>query len=234
MNFGTLHLPTGRPAAELTAAWGDQPVFCWLLIGAGLIILFLLPELYKLFPSVTGCFIRSRGNIEVEHSISTARSRNLCARALVIPFLLASSRYGLFTPEFLAGWDRPWLNLAELTGIAAAFLAVRRIIHAMLLSIGKLRFGHDELYAVTRGILNFFILFMLLALPSICLLRAFSASDIAVRMLLWTEMALFWGVSTVREGQILSSGCSGLATFLYLCGLEFIPAAGLIIAGICL
>ena len=234
MDPGTLHLPTERPAAEISAAWVDQPVFCWLLIAATLLILFLLPELFKLIPSVTGCLIRSRGNLEVEHSISTARLRNKCARILLLPFVLAVSRYGLYSPEFLADWSRPWLNLAGILGAGAAYLIFRSILHALLLNVRRLHLDFEERRAISKGILNYFVLLMAGMLPTICLLYAFDAGDSSIRAVLWTELALAWSVSVIREAQFLRSKCSGLGTFLYLCGLEFIPAAALVFSGICL
>lgn len=231
---GTMNLASELPAAETSAAWADQPVYAWLLIAAALLVLFLLPELFKLIPSVSGCLIRSRGNLEVEHSISTARSRNQCARILLVPFVLAVSRYGLYTPAFLADWGHPWLQLGQILAVCAAYLILRRILHALLLNIRSLRLDYEDRRAITRGILNFFVLLMLGLLPTVCLLYAFGAGDSAARAVLLTEIALAWGFSVTREAQFLHSKCSGLGTFLYLCGLEFIPAACLVFSGICL
>ncbi len=227
MNFGTLHLPTERPAAPIGAAWVDVPEHAWILIGTALLVLFIIPELYKLMPAMVGCLLRSRGNLEVEHSISTARSRNVCARLLVVPFLVAIDRYCLYDADFLAGWGEPWLRLGELAAVVVAVLIFRLILHALLLG-RRLRLDADSNKAITRGILNYFISFAILMMLSISILYMFKASDEAIRLVISGELAVFWLLSVVREGQILQQKCGVFATFLYLCGLELLPAGALI------
>ena len=227
MDFGTLHLPTEQPAAPLGAAWADAPEHGWMLIGAALLVLFIILELFKLMPAMTGCLLRSRGNLEVEHSISTARSRNVCARVLLVPFLVAVDRYRIYDAAFLAGWDEPWLRVGELVAVGAAFLILRRIMHALLLG-RRLRLDHDSSRAVTRGILNYFICFAITMMLSISILYMFKASDEAIRLVISGEIAVFWLVSVVREGQILQQKSGVFITFLYLCGLELLPAGALV------
>lgn len=233
-DFGTLHLSTEAPAAAQAVAWGDIPEMRALTVASALMILFLLPELYKMAAPVAGCLIRARGNIEVEHNLSTARSRNFCARMLLFPFILAASRYSLYTPSFLPSASMPWAHLGQLAGVVLAYLVLRRICHALIAGLRPTRLGSDENRAVTRGFLNYFIFFSFISLPTVCLMHAFSAADSAVRMILWAELALSWVVSIIREAQILHLSCSGLGTFLYLCGLEFLPAAALVASGLVL
>lgn len=233
VNFGTLHLPVSQPAAPVSAAWADAPEHAWILIGTALLVLFIILELYKLMPAMLGCLLRSRGNLEVEHSISTARSRNVCARILVVPFLVAVDRYCIYDAAFLAGWNEPWLRLGELVAVGVAFLILRRILHAILLG-RRLRLDMDSLRAVTHGLLNYFICFTILMMLSISILYMFKASDEAIRLVISGELAVFWLLSVVREGQILKQKCGGLTTFLYLCGLELLPAGALIASALIL
>lgn len=234
MDFGTLHLPTERPAAIVAAGWGDVPAHTWMLLACAVIILFLLLEIYKLLPAMMGCLTRSRGNLEVEHSVSTARSRNTCARLLYVTFIVAADRYALYNASFIAPWSEPWLRLAELAAVLVAFNSLRLLMHALLLGLRRIRPHHETILALRRGIYNYFICLVLLMLISLCVLVAFRASDVAIRWCLWAELALFWLLALVREGQILRSFCSGLGTFLYLCGLEIIPASVLIASGLVL
>lgn len=227
VNFGTLHLPVSQPAAPISAAWADAPEHAWILIGTALLILAILPELFKLMPAMFGCLLRSRGNLEVEHSISTARSRNLCARILAVPFLVAIDRYCVYDADFLAGWSEPWLRLGELVAVLIAFLIFRRIMHTLLLG-RRLRLDNDSSRAITRGILNYFICFAIFMMLSISILYMFKASDEAIRLVISGELAIFWILSWVREGQILQQKSGGFTTFLYLCGLELLPAGALI------
>ena len=231
MEPGSLHLPTQARAVAESVAWADVPAHQWLLLGCALLILLLIPEIRNLLPALGGCLTRSRGNLEVEHSLSVARSRDQCARLLAIPLLLMVDRYGLYSPSFVPGIGEPWLRLAVLFAALIAYFALRRILHTVLLSIRGLRLNSESRSAITRGIYNYYICNVLVMLMSISILYVFNAGDGTVRWVLWSEMAAFWLLAIVRESQILHGFCSTLVTFLYLCGLELLPAGALIVSG---
>ena len=228
---GTLHLATEEPAAFTAVAWTDWPVHSWMLVACAFVILFILREVGKLFPSMAGCLARSRGNLEIEHSLSTARSRNNVARFLGLIFIVMADRYCIYNPSFIAPWNEPWLRFGQLAGVVVSYLLLRRLLHAVVLSFGHKHMNFEAQNAVRRGLYNYFICFMLLAMPSVCMLRIFNADDTAIRIVIWSELALLWLIAMVREGQILRSNYSGLTTFLYLCGLEIIPTGALVVSG---
>lgn len=232
IDFGTLHLPDAEPAALQASEWTDWPLHGWMLVVSALILLLILPEIYKLLPAMAGCLTRSRGNLEVEHSISVARSRGNIARILALIFVVVADRYRIYDPSFIADWDEPWLRFAELAGVLAAFLLLRYLVHAILLSLGRKHLHPESRAAVQHGLYNYFICFILTLLPSVCLLSIFNPDDILMRQLIWAELALFWLVALVREGQILQSNYGGFLNFLYLCGLEIIPAGALVASGL--
>ena len=124
IDFGTLHLPDAEPAALQASEWTDWPLHGWMLVVSALILLLILPEIYKLLPAMAGCLTRSRGNLEVEHSISVARSRGNIARILALIFVVVADRYRIYDPSFIADWDEPWLRFAELAGVLAAFAVI--------------------------------------------------------------------------------------------------------------
>ena len=79
--------------------------------------------------------------------------------------------------------------------------------------------------------------YLTLSLSLIMMLTAGAMSvagcrDALVCMVLQYELLVFWLFAIIRTAQILSSKQSILATILYLCGLEFIPAAVLITAAL--
>ncbi len=231
MDLGTLHLPSEAQAAVESLAWTDIPSHKWLLLGCAVLILVLVNEVRALLPALGGCLTRSRGNLEVEHSISTARSRDICARGLAIPFLVMVDRYSLYDNSLVPGTDQPWLRLAVLLGFLAGFFLLRRIMHLGLLRLRGLRMNSEARSAVTHGIYNYYLCNVLVMLLSISILYVFAAGDSLIRWVLWAENAFFWLLAIVRESQILRGFCSTLATFLYLCGLELLPAGALIASG---
>ena len=181
-----------------------------------------------------GCMVRGRGNIEVEHSVSTARLRNTCARYLSVMLMVAADRYSLYNASFVAPWNQPWLRLVQLAAVLVAFNSMRLVMHAVLLGLRRAKFNHEIVLALRRGIYNYLICFVLLMLISLCVLCVFRASDTTIRWCIWLELTLLWLLAMVREAQILRANCGGLTTFLYLCGLEFLPAAVLIASGLVL
>ena len=228
MDFGTLHLPSEAPAVDPLIDWWDVPMHAWLVVICAILLLLLIPGIYRLLPAVSGCLIRSRGNIEIEHSVSRARTRSLYSRAMVIPFIIVADRFKLYDPDFIAGWDQPWLLLLELYAVLFAYLVLRIILHAVVLSVGRKHFHTEKRLAIRRGQHNYFICFVLVMMFSLCILRVFGAADDVYRNVIYAELALFWLISIVREGQILRSECGGLITFLYLCALEFLPAGAVV------
>ena len=56
----------------------------------------------------------------------------------------------------------------------------------------------------------------------------------AARLVLLTVIGLSFLMSGVRSAQILAQHCNGLAAFLYLCGLELMPATLLVLSAVVL
>ena len=122
-------------------------------------------------------------------------------------------------------------RFACLAGTLLAYLLLRRLLHALLLGVSRHRMDSESLSAVTRGMYNYFICTVVFMLLTVSGIYIFDASDATVRNILWIMLALMLLLSMVRESQILRMNCSGLVTFLYLCGLEIMPAAILIASG---
>lgn len=234
MDLGTLHLPEQAPVLEKPFSWISVPEHGWFLVGAALLMLLLLPELLALMPSVSGAISRRRGNLEIEHSLSVARSRNYCARMLTVPFLIAVDRYGLYPASFLAPRGEPWLRIAEIAGVFVGFVLLRLLAFGIIFKVWPPRMDNESRTTVRKGLYNYFVVFSVLMLVSVCLLTVFRADDELICLIMWVEMGLLWLLSFLREHQFLASKCSGLGTFLYLCGLEILPVGVLIASALLL
>ena len=230
-NFGTLHLPTAEESMERTMDWLDFDANRITMALATVLVLVFLRELYKVYPAVRGCLTRARGNLEIEHSLSTARSRNVCARICVLPLLLMASRYELYSPGFLPPVEEAWERLFTLAGVLLTFLIARSAVHALVFRLVPPRLDSEAGKAVKKGLYNYFLHFVLVSAVSVGILYVFHADDTLTRTVLYAEMVVSLGIAWFRESQILSTACSGLPTFLYLCGLEFLPALALVLSG---
>ncbi|MBR5402949.1 MAG: hypothetical protein IK113_01830 [Bacteroidales bacterium] len=192
----------------------------------------LLPTFFHFAPYLADAVFRARGSEALEFSVRVTRDRNMFAYVLLIPAVLIMSRYRLYDPSFMqqiSAMAEGWYLLA-CVAVLAAYLLVRLIIYLIL----KPRRHYEYFRLAHRAIYTFFILFMLLALPGIGLMTILDANDVIIRSVLYVLMAVVYFIFLVRKAQLLSLSCNGLRTFLYLCALEFIPTAALIVSAVVL
>lgn len=213
------------PVQEAAQAmlWDDFLLNRVLVVAAVLIGIAGLRDLLRLLPELLYCFSRPRASVSLEYNTSVVRMRNTAALISILPFCLLADRFGLFRPELWSAVPEEWSAPATV-GVFLAYLLLRTVCSAL---IRPPRLSGTAADAVRRSPWNYFILLTLLMLLTVGLLYIFRPSDTVVRITLYAETALFFLLSLLRSGQILASGFSGLATILYLCGLELLPAAAL-------
>jgi len=231
-DFGTLHLPVRAEEIAYEMTWLDYDANRILLLIALILMLFSLAEMYKLFPAINACLIRARGNLEVEHSLSTARSRDMCARIYALPFLLVIDRYNFYEAAFIPPMGDALKRFLMLVLVLLAYLLLRKIIFLLVDHFVPPRMDGEARKALSKSIYNYFLYYVIVMLVSLAVMYIFSATDDSIRTVLGTEMLIMMSVALFRESQILSQSCSGLGTFLYLCGLEILPAVILVLSGI--
>ncbi len=224
MDWGTLHLSTS-PETLPPAVWADIVVNRILVVAMLAAALLVLRDYLRLWPLLAGCLVRSRGNIEIEHSLGMARSRNRCGLVGMGILTLLADRYGLYPAAFLAELA-PGVRTAALLGVLAATLLMR-VIMAALFRRGKL--DSEARAATSRAIWNYFLAVLPLMLLSVAVFWLFHVVDDTARIVLWAELFVVLAFTLFREGQILRGKYFVLQTFLYLCALELMPLATLII-----
>lgn len=224
MDFGTLHLPLS-PAAPAPPAWADVTANRIAVVAVLVLAFAVLRDYMQLFPLLGGAVVRSRANIEIQHSVSQTRYRNRCALAMMPVFALLADRYGLYPAGFMAGIPAGW-GAAACLGILAAYAVIRRLL---FISIPKRKLDSESRGAVHYAMYNYILAFLPLILLTAGLLWIFHAPDPAFRNAIWVELIACVWLALFREWQILASKYSPLQTFLYLCGLEALPLACLIV-----
>jgi hypothetical protein len=75
---------------------------------------------------------------------------------------------------------------------------------------------------------------MLVLLVTVGILALIGLDYSIVRLVLYGETALVYLLFLSRCAQILSLSCNHLRTFLYLCALEILPAALLVVSAVVL
>ena len=157
----------------------------------------------------------------LEHSLGLSRTGNGAALVYLLPLCITIDRYAAARPDFWSAIPPQW-SLAATTGMTVAALLLRRLCYVLF----RPRQLSGESFS---AILNNPYTYLLLAAPILFLTMGAIAIFHLPAMVGWhlilAELGLAWLFAIVRSGQILSKRCSGLSTFLYLCGLEFLPAA---------
>ena len=217
---GTLEMSTTPlPAPELVACWGDCGMNRFLLIVMLVLLLASIRDLLFIFPHLLRCFTRWKGNLELEHALSIARTRNGITAVMLLAFFVVADRWALVSPSFIRELAPGWHVLA-VGGLFLAYLLLRRIIYMTT----PYRSRSWEFAVTLRNcVRNYIILMVTLMLVSVVVLLAFRASDSFVHGALLVEAFFFCAVHILRSGQILGSRCGSFATILYLCALEILP-----------
>ena len=209
-------------AAE--ALWTDILLNRILAVAAVALLIFHLLDLFRLIPHLLYCYSRVRGAEALEHSLGTARLRNLLAFSFSLPFCLILDRFAVLRPAFWNAIPPVWSAPATI-GLVAAFVLVRALFHAFF---RPRRMSGEIITTLRHNLYNYLLLLVPLMLLVTAILMIFPIDDAPGRTLLRGLIAAVWGLSTLRSGQILAAHGAGLSTFLYLCALELIPAALLV------
>lgn len=226
---GHLDLPT---AAALCgdvvreARWDDSTflvILAMALLVAGLI---LARKILEVSSSVIGCFIRWKECVNLEDSARLRWDRNVVAVFSFPLFCLIASAYRLWEPSFMQTTG-PGLHYLLTAAAAFGYIGLRTAIGFSLFPKNMSR----KNYAVA---MNEFFTFMIAAafvLPvTAALLSIPGVPDADIRGVLMWELAVIYAVHFIRKAQILSASLSLFPTILYLCTLELIPTAALVVS----
>ena len=217
---GTLDMstePIRHVAEELQ--WGDIMVNRIAVMTTLVLLILSIPDLIRLYPQLLRCLSRWKGNLELEHSVSLARTRGNVAFVAGIAVCVIADRWSLVDPSFRQAAPMS-LELAITAGLLMGTVLLRRLIFVAT----EFRSLTSEYASTLRHtIFNYLILLTSLLLVTVLVAAALRLPDEPVRKVLYTECAVFYLIHLVRSVQILRSRCGIIATILYLCALEILP-----------
>ena len=221
---GQLLLPDAPPAA-LTGAGEGLSMYASLLVAVSVLLFLLaLRSFLNVLPYLSDNILRARGSAALENSVRVSRDRNLVAAVFLIPAILLIYRYRLINAAILDTLT-PDYRLLAIAGLFIGYLIIRYLLYRWL----RPRRRYDEYQKAFRTGYTFFILLMMLALVSVAVCYVLHLPDSTVKMVLFVETGALFLLYLLRRGQILSLSCKPLTTFLYLCALELLPAALLVV-----
>lgn len=217
---GILEMSTSPLSADAAGrVWADCLVNRLAVMLAIILLLITITDIIRLAPSLLKCFVNWKTNLELEHSVNAARTRNNVSFFMGVITCLIADRWGLVAPSFKLALAPGW-QLAVTAAILFGFMLLRYLLYL----VTRFRSSNNEFANTVRhSLFNYHILLTVFALVSALVLAGFRVPDATVRTILIIESVLFWLKYLVSYVQILGSRCNSLATILYLCALEILP-----------
>jgi len=189
----------------------------------------VLKRFLQVIPFLLDSMFRARGSSALEGSVRVSHDRDISALVLLIPAVLTAFRYRLWAPSFLDRFP-PDARFGLVAAAIVAFLLIRYLLHLWL----KPRRHADAWWLGYRTGHTWFILLMMLVLPTLCILYLFHVNDFTVKWFILVELGFVYALFLLRKAQILALSCNPLLTFLYLCALEILPASMLVVSALLL
>lgn len=200
------------------ASWAQDPVHSVIALAAIVLLIIFMRDYFILWTPVMRCLLRAKANVEMEHSIQLARTRNRAALLMLLPMWLIAQRFSLIS-------GRMWLSL----GIMIGYLILKRLIAEIIL---PQRVPAESRLAVRRALYTYGIVLAFVMMTTVGLWLLIHWDESAMVWVFAVEAGATLLLAMMREGEILSATFHPFVSFLYLCALEIVPAAGLIAAGL--
>lgn len=196
-------------------------------IIATLSILCIIPQLgsvVNLLPSLTGCLIRWKENINIDSNVKISRDRDILALSLFAPLCLTINHFHLFNFRFTEGWT----EIAGL-GVTAGILIIYMLFRLVCVRVCRPHKTSRKTYSsANTSFYNFFIFTYVILLLSGGLMDFAGVEEVVIKSVMLWLSALIYALYLVRKAQIFASSCSVFNSILYLCALELIPTGLLV------
>lgn len=205
-------------------AWADVLTNKILVIVTAVIFFLELGLFIKFIPDFIYSFSTINTSISMSNNYSFSRSRATIALSFVLVVCLVADRFGVFSCPWIMGKIAAPSSLV-LIGIMLVYLLLR-LICSIVLRPRKL--NSEQRFALRKTPHSYFIGLGVAFLATVIVAWLFKLDAQFVRTLLIWETGIVYFFSLLRSFKILRLSCSVMSSFLYLCGLEFLPSAVLI------
>lgn len=197
-------------------AWGHDLLHSVLLILSVLLIVVFLRDFFIVCVPIWRCMDTYKYNLELEHNIQLSRTRNRTAALVFLPLWLVADRFCVLNESL-------WYSAFILVG----YLLLRRIMSGIL---PLRRISSESRTALRRILYTFSIPLSVVILLFVGINALVGWDDAVVRNVIIVISALNLCLVMIQEFRILNLRYHPFISFLYLCGLEFVPASALVAA----
>ncbi len=204
----------------------NDPIFCGLVVLFTSLFLLNYRSFLKILPYLGQCAWRWKANIDIEDSLQISRSRNAVAAVLFFPFCMAVYSFDLYRPDFLMEFQ-PLIRFAIVCGVFVVYLLLRSFLNWQF---EMQHFGSKVFTAANRSFFNYMIIIFFVVFITGFLMRSTGSGNETTRKVLLWVLGVTYVFYVLRRGEIFRSDCNPFTTFLYLCGLELLPTAALVLS----
>lgn len=189
-----------------------------------------LRKYVTLFPSLVGCIVRWKENINLEDSTKLCLTRNHLYALLLVPLCLIAAKFRIYDPEIISGMPDLYRFIC-ITGIFFIYLMIRKGLQKFV-RFGKIQ--EKSFQAAVNSFRTYFVIFVIVILASIGISELADLSEEISKSIIIYELSIIYGISLFRKAQIFINSCSLISGILYLCTLEILPTGILIASAIVL
>ena len=184
-----------------------------------------LRKYITIFPSLVGCIIRWKENINLEDSTKLCLARNHLYVLLLVPFCLVAAKFRIYNPEIISGLPDLYRFLC-IAGTFLLYLLTKQGLQKFV-RFGKIQ--EKSFRAAINSFRTYFVIFVTIILASIGISELADLSEDISKNIIIYELSIIYGIFLFRKAQIFINSCSLISGILYLCTLEILPT-GILIA----
>lgn len=205
-------------------AWNSSIINMIIVSVTIFLCILTIKQIVEILPYIIGGISRSKPVMNLENNVRLTRERNLVSMVSIIIISIFLSKFRMIHFDFLDRYD-PGIGTLAIYGAVLLVLLIRLLLSRIL---EPRRRGKDYYRASSLVFLNFLILLAALFLITLGICSVTNVNELTIKHILEYETIGITLLFCLRKLDLSSHFCNLFNGFLYLCALEFFPAALLI------
>ena len=203
-------------------------LFNILALVALLLALALMKRIVCILPMVVTCLFRWKENINIDTSLRLRTERDLAASAMLLPFCLLATKFGLYCPDVISDMSQN----ATLGITLAVFVGYLLLRASLIAAVRPKRMSSGIYHAATSTEHTYFIILTAVLLVIGGTMSVAGATPHSIKVAMFWLSGSIYTLFLARKLQIFASSCNLFMSFLYLCALEILPTGVLIASAV--
>ncbi len=194
-------------------------VFDILMLISALLVLLFVRDYIEILPTAGNCLFKWKEAARLEFNLKLHRTRNEIYFVLTLPVCLLLDRFFPFQPPFMESLN-PDLHVLCTIAIFYVYVSLRSLMKLICTGRKADALAHNGAFFLFRTL---FCIVPPVFLATAGLLSVIGVEENLTKNIVFAEIGLSYLILFWRQREILIHYRSGLATILYLCGVEILP-----------